>query len=131
VSQLGDGLEPRVGSKRRTSALSGFMRGTYHAPRLDQSHDAIFTWKIGGGITYWSRGAELLYGYTAEEAIGRSCRLTRANGDDLLPSLDRHYTCFNATTEQFAHNRRLGTFGLAIGAACALYPAKGAFLLTP
>jgi PAS domain S-box-containing protein len=42
------------------------------ADLLDQSHDAIFTWKIGGGITYWSRGAELLYGYTAEEAIGRS-----------------------------------------------------------
>ncbi len=39
---------------------------------LDQSHDAIFTWKIGGGITYWSRGAEALYGFTHEEAIGRS-----------------------------------------------------------
>ena len=42
------------------------------ADLLDQSHDAIFTWKLGGGITYWSRGAEALYGYTAEEAIGRS-----------------------------------------------------------
>jgi PAS domain S-box-containing protein len=41
------------------------------ADLLDQSHDAIFTWKIGGGIAYWSRGAELLYGYTAEEAIGQ------------------------------------------------------------
>jgi PAS domain S-box-containing protein len=38
---------------------------------LDQSHDAIFTWKLGGGITYWSRGAETLYGYSREEAIGR------------------------------------------------------------
>src|SRR5262249_30783750 len=37
-----------------------------------QSHEAIFTWKIGGGITYWNRSAEVLYGYTAEEAIGRS-----------------------------------------------------------
>jgi two-component system, chemotaxis family, CheB/CheR fusion protein len=41
------------------------------ADLLNQSHDAIFTWKIGGGITYWSGGAERLYGYTAEEAIGR------------------------------------------------------------
>jgi PAS domain S-box-containing protein len=41
------------------------------ADLLDQSHDAIFTWKIGGGITYWSRGAEILYGFTREEAIGR------------------------------------------------------------
>jgi PAS domain S-box-containing protein len=42
------------------------------ADLLDQSHDAIFTWKIGGGIVYWSKGAERLYNYTAEEAIGRS-----------------------------------------------------------
>ncbi len=41
------------------------------ADLLDQSHDAILTWKIGGGIVYWSKGAERLYGYTAEEAIGR------------------------------------------------------------
>jgi PAS domain S-box-containing protein len=41
------------------------------ADLLDQSHDAIFTWKIGGGITYWNRGAEVLYGYTRDEAIGR------------------------------------------------------------
>jgi PAS domain S-box-containing protein len=41
------------------------------AKLLDQSHDAIFTWKLGGGITYWSRGAETLYGYSREEAIGR------------------------------------------------------------
>jgi PAS domain S-box-containing protein len=41
------------------------------ADLLDQSHDAIFTWKIGGGITYWSRGAETLYGYTQEEANGQ------------------------------------------------------------
>src|SRR5262249_37526564 len=41
------------------------------ADLLEQSHDAIFTWEIGGGITYWSRGAEALYGYTPEEAIGR------------------------------------------------------------
>jgi PAS domain S-box-containing protein len=40
------------------------------ADLLDQSHDAIFTWKIGGGIAYWNRGAEVLYGYTRQEAIG-------------------------------------------------------------
>jgi PAS domain S-box-containing protein len=39
---------------------------------LDQSYDAILSWKLGGGIVYWSRGAEALYGFTREEAIGRS-----------------------------------------------------------
>ena len=37
---------------------------------LDQSHDAILVWKIGGAITYWNRGAERLYGWSASEAIG-------------------------------------------------------------
>lgn len=42
------------------------------ADLLDQSHDAIFTWKIdSNGITYWNHGAEVLYGYSREEAIGR------------------------------------------------------------
>ena len=42
------------------------------ADLLDQSRDAILMWKLGGTITYWSRGAERLYGWTREEAIGRS-----------------------------------------------------------
>jgi PAS domain S-box-containing protein len=50
-----------ITARKRTE---GLLRR--QADLLDQSHDAIFTWKIGGGITYWSRGAELLYGYTAE-----------------------------------------------------------------
>src|SRR5882757_4859531 len=46
-------------------------------------------------------------------------RLTRSNGDDPPPSLHGHYTRFNATTRQSAPVRRIGTFGLAVGAACA------------
>lgn len=38
---------------------------------LDRTHDAIFIWELDGPITYWNHGAELLYGYTAEEAVGR------------------------------------------------------------
>src|SRR5271167_3099289 len=41
------------------------------------------------------------------------------NGDDLPPSLHGHYTRFITTTGQSAPLRRIGTFGLAVGAACA------------
>src|SRR5438270_4124238 len=47
------------------------------------------------------------------------CRLTRPNGGDPPPSLHGHYTRFLATTKQSAPARRIGTFGLAVGAACA------------
>src|SRR5258705_13902750 len=37
----------------------------------------------------------------------------------LLTSLQPHYRAFNTTTRQSAPLRRIGTFGLAVGAACA------------
>ena len=38
---------------------------------LDQTHDAIFTWRLGGAIAYWNLGAEKLYGFSPAEALGR------------------------------------------------------------
>ena len=62
------GVYQDVGARRKAEQL--LQR---QAALLDQSHDAIMTWRIGGrdrGIMYWSRGAEALYGYSAAEAIG-------------------------------------------------------------
>src|SRR3990172_2275442 len=58
------------------------------------------------------------------------CRLTRPNGGDPPPSLHEHYTRFIATTEQSAPLRRIGTFGLAVGAACAFSLAIAGQVLT-
>ncbi len=41
------------------------------------------------------------------------------NGDDLPPSLQLDYRAFITTTSQSAPLRRIGTFGLAVVAACA------------
>ncbi len=41
------------------------------AAMLNVSNEAIFTWNYNSGILSWNQGAERLYGYTAEEAIGR------------------------------------------------------------
>jgi PAS domain S-box-containing protein len=43
----------------------------HQARLLDVTHEPIFTWRLNGGIEFWNRGAELLYGWTAEEARGR------------------------------------------------------------
>ena len=42
------------------------------AELLKLSFDPIIVWRIGGGIESWNRGAEELYGYSEEEAQGRS-----------------------------------------------------------
>ncbi|HXE57869.1 MAG TPA: PAS domain S-box protein, partial [Gemmatimonadales bacterium] len=41
------------------------------AELLQQTHDAVIAWRLGGHIVYWNRGATDLYGWTAEEAVGR------------------------------------------------------------
>jgi len=38
---------------------------------LEQTHDAIIVWEFSRTITFWNRGAEQLYGFSREEAIGR------------------------------------------------------------
>ena len=62
---------------------------------LDQAWDAIFAWEWNGAITYWNKGAERLYGYAADEAIGRvSHDLLRTRhaepGGEMLHALARH-----------------------------------------
>jgi PAS domain S-box-containing protein len=44
---------------------------TQQASLLDLTHDTIFVRDMNDVITYWNRGAQELYGWTAAEAIGR------------------------------------------------------------
>lgn len=43
-----------------------------HAELLDISSDAIFVWQLDGAIQYWNKGAAELYGFSSDEAVGRS-----------------------------------------------------------
>lgn len=43
---------------------------TIHANLLDLSNEAIFACDLEGGIFYWNRGAEELYGYSRQEVVG-------------------------------------------------------------
>lgn len=43
----------------------------WQADLLEQTHDASLVWDFDAGIVFWNRGAERLYGYGRDEAIGR------------------------------------------------------------
>ena len=45
------------------------------AAMIESSSDAIISKDLNGTILTWNRGAAAVYGYAAEEAIGRSIQL--------------------------------------------------------
>jgi PAS domain S-box-containing protein len=47
---------------------------TQQASLLNLTHDTIFVRDMSHVITYWNRGAQELYGFTPEEAIGKQSR---------------------------------------------------------
>jgi PAS domain S-box-containing protein len=65
---------------------------------LNLSSEAIFLWNLNGGIAYWNKGAEILYGYSKEEAVGAiGCDLLKttlpSGRQDIEPMLlrDKHW----------------------------------------
>jgi PAS domain S-box-containing protein len=48
------------------------LEGGWAAHILESTHDAIIIWEMDGrGILFWNHAAELLYGFTREQAHGR------------------------------------------------------------
>ena len=55
-----------LGERERAEAVT-----RWQARLLDLSREAILAWELGGAIVYWNAGAEALYGFPREEALGR------------------------------------------------------------
>ena len=58
---------------------------------VETTNDAILSKTLGGTILTWNRGAELLYGYAAEEAVGRAAGMlaTEEGVDEIADVLSR------------------------------------------
>src|SRR5271167_3742735 len=57
---------------------------------VDSSQDAIIGKNLDGIVTHWNKGAEHIYGYTAEEVIGRSIAILAPpeRGDEIPQILE-------------------------------------------
>ncbi len=60
------------GDSRREDDLIETLRR--QASLLELATDAMITEDLDNVVTYWNRGAERIYGWTAEEAVGRNIR---------------------------------------------------------
>jgi PAS domain S-box-containing protein len=63
LRRLNEELEQRVQERTATIRLQAAV--------LEQIHDSVISTNMQGNVTGWNRGAELLFGYTADEAMGR------------------------------------------------------------
>jgi diguanylate cyclase (GGDEF)-like protein/PAS domain S-box-containing protein len=65
--------------------LRAEARNLLQASLLDKAHDAISVTGEGYRITYWNRGAERLFGWTADEVIGKTKAELFAIGREEVP----------------------------------------------
>jgi PAS domain S-box-containing protein len=80
---------------------------------LDLIHDAIVVRDASGVIVHWNKGAESLYGFSSEEAIGKHFgELLQTDGvlsriDDMEAALHNHKTCCGERSYIGKDGRRL------------------------
>jgi PAS domain S-box-containing protein len=111
-----DDISERKQAERTTGLLAAIV---------DSSDDAIVSKNLDGVITSWNKGAEQLFGYSAEEVIGRNIRL-------IVPQ-DRHHE--EATIlKQLARGERVDHFetvrvrkdGSMLNVSITISPVKNA-----
>ena len=77
---------------------------------LDLTHDTVFVRDMGDVITYWNRGAEELYEWTREEAVGKvSHQLTQTIFPAPLEEINGQLLSTGRWEGELIHSKRDGT----------------------
>src|SRR5512140_1624479 len=97
------------------------------ADLIDLSPDAMFVRTLDGHITFWSKGAENLYGYTREEAIGKtSNELLGTTLPEPFESIIARLRSGERWTGELIHRRRDGKL-LTMQSRWLLRPGNGEY----
>lgn len=80
-----------------------------HARLLDLTTDAIFSREMDGSIVFWNRGAEELYGWTREEALGKNAhQLLKTQWPEPFENVLRTLNTTGTWTGDLIHTTREG-----------------------
>jgi PAS domain S-box-containing protein len=81
-----------------------------HARLLDLTHDTVFVRDMSDAISYWNRGAEALYGWSRDEAVGKiSHQLTQTIFPAPLDEINQELLRTGRWEGELAHTKRDGT----------------------
>jgi PAS domain S-box-containing protein len=119
---IGISARPRnITERKRTDAVAAEM-----AAIVDSSNDAIIGKTLQGVITTWNRGAEHIYGYTAEEVVGKnvSLLLPPERSDEVMAIITA-MVASNARTEHF-ETKRIRKDGRVIDVSLTVSPIRDA-----
>ncbi|MDJ0574579.1 MAG: PAS domain S-box protein, partial [Xenococcaceae cyanobacterium MO_234.B1] len=86
------------------------------AALLDLTHDTVSVRDLNNIITFWNRGAEEMYGWTGQEALGQnSHQLLRAKFSQLLEEIETELFCEGHWQGELIHQRKDGTAVMVMG----------------
>lgn len=89
---------------------------------LDSARDAIVLREMDGRICFWNEGAQRLYGWTREEAVGKSMsELIRMSGDDIAP-VDASVFASGEWQGELHQQTKAGT-QIVVDSRCSLIPS--------
>jgi PAS domain S-box-containing protein len=110
-----------ITERKRTDAVSAEM-----AAIVDSSNDAIVGKTLEGVITSWNRGAEHIYGYTAEEVVGKNISLlSPAERSDEALQMIAGMLATDARTDHF-ETQRVRKDGRLIDVSLTVSPIRDA-----
>jgi two-component system, cell cycle sensor histidine kinase and response regulator CckA len=79
------------------------------ASLLDQAFDAVFVWERGGAITFWNQGAEKMYGFSKQEAVGRiTHKLLQTSAPQVLEDALQSLSLKGSWAGELGHTRQDG-----------------------
>jgi PAS domain S-box-containing protein len=110
VAAIRDVTQQRVAEQERLRQLQQIR---LQSELINQSHDAILVRDPVSRVISWNRGAEELYGWTTQEALGRvSYTLLKTRFSTSLAAIEEHLDQAGHWEGQLTHMRKDGAFVL-------------------